>query len=253
MSWKERFEARGPALCVGLDPVTERMPEGCSALEFCREVVDATAEFAACFKPNMAFFERLGPEGLAGLAGLIEMVRARDVPVLVDAKRGDIASTAKMYAEAYFGGPFDCDALTVNPSLGLDTLDPFLDRARRLDRGVFLLLRTSNPGAARFQDGAEAVLLEAIRDEPQFGAVVGATDPAAGARLRGLLPDTLFLVPGFGAQGGTDLGGFFAPGGRGAIVNSSRGILYAEGRDWKQAIHDAAKQAYDTIEKARTA
>ena len=252
MSWKDRFEARGSALCIGLDPVAERMPDGCAAIEFCREVVDATAEFAACFKPNMAFFERLGPEGLAGLAGLIDMIRARNVPVLVDAKRGDIASTAKMYAETYFGGPFDADALTVNPSLGLDTLEPFLDRARELDRGIFLLLRTSNPGAARFQEAAEPVLVEAIRDEPHFGAVVGATDPAAGARLRGLLPDTLFLVPGFGAQGGTGLRGFFAPGGRGAIVNSSRGILYAEGRDWKQAIHDAAKQAHETIEEARS-
>ena len=182
-------------------------------------------------------------------------MRASGVPLLIDAKRGDIGNTAQAYAEAYFGGPFDCDALTVNPSVGLDAVEPFRSRARDLDRGVFLLLRTSNPGAAMFQDAAEPGLVEAIADEPAFGAVVGATDPAAAVRLRGALPKTLFLVPGFGAQGGAHLRPFFDADGSGAIVNSSRGILYAgEGQpNWRDAVRNAAQEAHETIERARKA
>jgi len=255
MNWKERFESRDSALCVGLDPVESRIPDGVSVAEFLDAVVEVTAEQAACYKPNIAFFERLGLAGLTLLAGLVKSIRERGIPVLIDAKRGDIASTATAYAEAYFGGPFDCDALTVNPSLGLDTVEPFRDAARARGRGVFLLLRTSNPGAAQFQDASEPILVEAIRAEPAYGAVVGATDAGAGARLRAALPDTLFLVPGFGAQGGTDLRPFFDARGRGALVNSSRGILYAgEGGTWterKDAIREAAKVARGTIEKAR--
>ncbi|MHC4223299.1 MAG: orotidine-5'-phosphate decarboxylase, partial [Planctomycetota bacterium] len=184
MSWTERFFERGSALCVGLDPVPERLPAGLSALEFCRTVVDLTGEYAACFKPNAAFFERLGPEGVADLARLLQEIRARSIPVIVDAKRGDVAITAAAYAEAYFGGPFDCDGLTVNPSVGLDGVEPFAVRAREHDRGVFLLLRTSNPGGAAFQAPMESLLIDAIRSEPHFGAVVGATAPEVGARLR---------------------------------------------------------------------
>ncbi|MHC4932537.1 MAG: orotidine-5'-phosphate decarboxylase [Planctomycetota bacterium] len=253
MSWTEQFFTRGSALCVGLDPVPDRVPAGLSVPEFCRTVVDLTADFAACYKPNAAFFERLGPEGMAGLARLVQEIRGRSIPVIVDAKRGDVATTAAAYAEAYFGGPFDCDGLTVNPSVGLDAVEPFAARAREHDRGVFLLLRTSNRGGAAFQRPVERILLDAIRSEPHFGAVVGATDPEAGVRLRGELPETLFLVPGFGAQGGTDLGAFFLADGRGAVVNASRSILYAgEGRpDWKDSVREAARAARETIERAR--
>ena len=252
MSWAERFAARGSALCVGLDPDPARLPDGVGALAFCRAVVDVTAEYAACFKPNVAFFERLGAEGLADLARLIAEVRARGIPVIADAKRGDIGSTAEAYAAAYFGGPFDVDALTVNPFLGLDTLEPFRAAAIAHDGGVLVVLRTSNPGAATFQEPAEAALVDAIRSDPAFGAVVGATDPQTGARLRAALPDTLFLVPGFGAQGGDDVAPFFTRG-RGAIVNSSRGILYAGERrpDWQDAVRAAARAAHATIERAR--
>jgi orotidine-5'-phosphate decarboxylase len=255
VSWDDRFQERGSALCVGLDPVLERMPAGCTVVEFCIEVIDATAEYAACFKPNIAFFERLGWQGLSDLAqAILPCIRARGIPVVVDAKRGDVPPTARVYADTYFGGPFDADALTVNPSLGLDTLEPFRTAARARDRGVFVLLRTSNPGAATFQRPAESALVEAIRDEPAFGAVVGATDPGTGARLRAALPDTLFLVPGFGAQGGGDLAPFFVRG-EGAIVSSSRGILYAgEGRsDWKAAVRAAAREAHGAVERARKA
>jgi orotidine-5'-phosphate decarboxylase len=255
MSPWQKFEARRSALCVGLDPAAGRLPEGVSAEEFCLAAVEATADVAACVKPNLAFFERLGPEGLAGLVRIVAAARARGLPVVLDAKRGDVPDTASAYAEAFFGGPFDCDALTVNPSLGLDTLAPFADRARALGRGVFVLLRTSNPGAALFQDAMEGPLVKAIRGDPNLGAVVGATDPRAGGRLRQALPATFFLVPGFGAQGGADLAPFFADGGRGAVVNSSRGILYAgEGRpwpEWKEAMREAARAAHAAIERAR--
>jgi orotidine-5'-phosphate decarboxylase len=216
--------------------------------DFLEMVVEATADCAACYKPNAAFFERLGPEGMAGLARILQSIRARGIPVIVDAKRGDVDSTAQAYADAYFGGPFDADAMTVNPSVGLDAIEPFRAAARERDRGVFLLLRTSNPGAALFQEPAEAGLVAAIREEPAFGAVVGATvDPATVARLRAALPGTLFLAPGFGAQGGTTLAPFFR-GGRGALVSSSRAVIYAGDRE---AIRRAARAAHEKIEGAR--
>jgi orotidine-5'-phosphate decarboxylase len=253
VSWAERFGSRGSALCIGLDPDPARIPDGMDVPAFLRAVVDLTAEYAACFKPNVAFFERLGPAGLADLAQLIADLRARGLPVIADGKRGDVGPTAEAYAAAYFGGPFGVDALTVSPFLGLDTLAPFREAAVAQDAGVFVLLRTSNPGAATFQEPAEAALVEAIRNEPVFGAVVGATDPETGGRLRAALPDTLFLVPGFGAQGGEDIAPFFVRG-RGAIVNSSRGILYAGERQpgWRDAVRAAAQAAHATIERARS-
>ena len=254
MSWRDRFAARGSALCVGLDPVPERIPQGLSVAEFCCDVIDASAEYAACFKPNIAFFERCGEVERDGLPKVLAAARERRVPVILDAKRGDVPSTSRAYAETYFGGRLDVDALTVSPFCGLDGVAPFAQRARELDRGVFLLLRTSNPGAEALQAPVEKVLVEAIRSDAVFGAVVGATDPETGARLRAALPDTLFLVPGFGAQGGDDLKPFFREG-AGAVVNSSRGILYAgEGRrrsEWKDAVREAARVAHETIERAR--
>ncbi len=251
MTWSDRLQAREGALCVGLDPVASRLPRGVSLADFCVAIVEHTAEHATCFKPNVAFFERHGADGFDALARTIAACRAADVPVIVDAKRGDIGSTARLYAETYLAdGPFAADALTVNASLGLDTLEPFLELARANDRGIFVLLRTSNAGAAVFQDAAEPVLVEFLAGEPHAGAVVGATHPEDGARLRAALPDTLFLVPGFGAQGGAELSGFFDGNGRGAVVNSSRGVLYAgQGReDWARAAGEAAAGAKRTIE-----
>ncbi|MHC4953218.1 MAG: orotidine-5'-phosphate decarboxylase [Planctomycetota bacterium] len=254
MTWSERLQERGSALCVGLDPVKERLPAETDILSFCEAVIDVTAEFAGCFKPNIAFFERHGASGIEAL----ERVRAacvdRDIPVILDAKRGDVGSTAQMYAEAYLQpGPLSFDAMTVNPGLGIDTLAPFLELSLANDRGIFVLLRTSNPGAAMFQETMEPGLIDFLRSEPLAGAVVGATNPEAGERLRAQLPDTLFLVPGFGRQGGSDLAPFFDAAGRGAVVNSSRAILFAgEGQDdWKSAVRNAAREARDTIEGAR--
>lgn len=236
---------------MGIDPVVQRLAEGVSLADFCISIVEHTAEHAACFKPNVAFFERYGADGFDALARTMVACRAAGVPVIMDAKRGDIGSTARLYAETYLGdGPLAADALTVNPSLGLDTLEPFLELARANDRGIFVLLRTSNPGAATFQDAAEPTLVEFLKGEPHAGAVVGATHPEDGERLRAALPDTLFLVPGFGAQGGVKLSGFFDINGRGAVINSSRGVLYAgEGReDWARAAGEAAATAKRTIE-----
>ena len=229
------------------------MPAGLDVRAFCLEVVAATADVAACYKPNIAFFERLGIPGLEALVDVMAAIRERGIPIILDAKRGDVPNTAAAYADAYFGGPFDVDALTVNASVGLDALEPFVVRARERDRGVLVLLRTSNPGAALFQEAAEPILLGALRDEPTLGAVVGATDATTGARLRRALPETFFLVPGFGAQGGADLRAFFTGAGRGAVVNSSRSILEAGyGRtDWKDAVRAAARTAHETIERAR--
>lgn len=255
MSWSQRLQERGSALCVGLDPVASRLPAGTTIASFCAGIIDATAEYAACFKPNIAFFERHGAAGIESLAATMAASRERGVPLILDAKRGDIGSTAQLYAEAYLQpGELGADALTVNPSLGIDTLEPFLELCREHHNGIFVLLRTSNPGAHMFQDAIEPGLIDFLRSEPHAGAVVGATHPEQGARLRAALPDTLFLVPGFGAQGGTELAPFFDAQGAGALVNSSRGILYAgEGTDnWQGAAHDAARTARDTIEKART-
>jgi orotidine-5'-phosphate decarboxylase len=254
MSWVERLQERGSALCVGLDPDVARLPEGMTIAAFCEAIIDVTAEYAACFKPNIAFFERHAAAGIDALVRTMAACRERGVPIILDAKRGDIDSTARLYAEAYLQpGPLAADALTVNPSLGIDTLAPFLELGRAHDRGILVLLRTSNAGAAAFQDAIEPGLIDFLRSERQAGAVVGATHPAEGARLRAALPDTFFLVPGYGAQGGTDLAPFFDARGGGAVVNSSRAILYAgEGTGrWRDAVRAAARTARDSIGKAR--
>ena len=258
MNWSNRLQERGSALCIGLDPVESRLPPGETLSSFCRGVIEVTAESAACFKPNAAFFERHGSSGFDALAEVMEAARTAGVPIILDAKRGDIGSTARLYAEAYLGdGDLRADALTVSAALGIDTLEPFLELARANDRGIFVLLRTSNPGAAMFQEAMEPGLVDFLRSEPNAGAVVGATDPEAGRRLREALPDTLFLVPGFGAQGGADLVPFFDGQGRGAVVNSSRGIIYAGASSgnwcekWQAAVQAAANEAVRTIERAR--
>jgi len=252
VSWTQRLGRNGP-LCVGLDPVAARLPARCSLASFCEQVIEETAGFAACCKPNVAFFERHGAEGFDALARTIAVARDAGLPVIVDAKRGDVPSTARLYAETYLGDtPYAGDALTVNASVGLDALEPFLEEARRHDRGIFVLLRTSNPGAAQFQESMEPALLEFLAGEPHAGAVVGATDPETGARLRAELPETFFLVPGFGAQGGAAVGGFFRDDGTGAVVNASRSILYAgEGRDdWRAAVREAARDTRKAIEES---
>jgi uridine monophosphate synthetase len=237
----EAARRNGSLLCVGLDPRPERLAPGDDLYEFGRRIVDATAGLACVYKPNFAFYESAGPEGLEALRRTVAYVHeAARVPVILDAKRGDIGSTAEAYARAAFE-VWGADALTVSPYLGGDSVAPFTAYA---DRGVFLLCHTSNPGATDLQtlhvEGRP--LYEVVAEKAALwgtGLVVGATYPAALARARALAPEAWILLPGVGAQGG-DLEAALAAGlradGLGVVVNSSRGIIYAD--DVRQAALD---------------
>jgi len=210
-----RLEARArqidSLLCVGLDPHAADLPAptAAAARDFCRRLIEATADQAAAYKPNAAFFEALGPDGWSVLREVIAAV-PDNVPVILDAKRGDIASTAEAYAQSAFAG-LGADAITLSPYLGRDSLTPFLADPQR---GVFLLCKTSNPGAADLQDLALAgapgqTLWERVADlartwneNDNLGLVVGATHPDALRRVRRIAPELWILTPGVGAQGG---------------------------------------------------
>jgi orotidine-5'-phosphate decarboxylase len=285
--------AKGNSLCVGLDPRSALLPDeishrhgvaGLPAMagafeEFCLRVLDVVAPLVPVVKPQSAFFEACGPEGLAALQRVLAHARQRGLLTILDSKRNDIASTASAYADAAFGGTsmagqtfpvWDADALTVNPYLGRDAIEPFLKSARRHGRGVFVLVRTSNPGAGQFQDlvcGGKPLyqhVAEAVGDWAReglgrcglgdAGAVVGATHPAELARLRQILPEVIFLIPGYGAQGGcaVDTAAGFRPDGLGAIVNSSRGITACFKPDepgWEGAVERATRAAIDELRR----
>ena len=288
----------GHPLCVGLDPHLDRFPplfrrggmvpeapETAAAVEsFCLAMLDRLAGRVAVVKPQIAFFERLGWRGMRVLEAVAAAARERDLLVLLDAKRGDIGSTARGYAEAYLGreAALPVDAITANPYLGLDSLEPFVKAALETGAGVFVLVKTSNPGSEDFQDRslggkplfervAESLvgIAERMRGPEtgwsSLGAVVGATYPEAHRRLRELLPRALFLVPGYGAQGGgakEAVAGFVAgPAGRleGGLVNSSRGILFPPGSDtddlatWERAVDEALDRAIGELGEAVSA
>ena len=259
-------------LCVGLDPEPARLPEELRALpvekavvQFCRAIIDATAPYASVFKPNLAFFEVLGPEGMIALQEVVRAIPAH-IPVIADAKRGDIGNTASRYAAAIFE-TYGCDAVTVNPYLGYDAVAPFL--AYR-ERGVILLCRTSNPSARDFQDlsvqadnGQSKPLYEVVAERVQSwndeagncALVVGATYPQELRAIRAICPDLPILVPGVGAQGG-DLEGSVpvAVDSRGerAMFSASRSILYASsGPDYAAAAANEARALRDAINRAR--
>jgi orotidine-5'-phosphate decarboxylase len=268
--------AKGTPLCVGLDPRYEQLPlavrrchpdtldgRGQAYEAFCRRVIDLVAPHVAVVKPQSAFFEACGPAGFTALAGVTRYAKDRGLLTILDAKRNDIASTAAAYAEAAFDA-LGADALTVNPYLGRDSIEPFLQHARPRGRGLFVLVRTSNAGAGQFQDlvcdgrplhtHVAAAVTQWCQENigkcgyGDVGAVVGATSPAELVALRGRLPGVPLLVPGYGAQGGTaaDTAAAFAADGLGAVVNSSRAILfpYAPGADdWEAAVERATRQA----------
>lgn len=227
------IEREGSLLCVGLDPRLERLEEPIE--DFCRRIIDATIHAAAAFKPNSAFFEQLGATGWRALEIVVQHVGGARI-VILDAKRGDIGSTAEAYAHAAFR-TLGADAITVNPYLGGDAVLPFLADP---ERGAFVLCHTSNPGALDFQtiDVEGRPLYQRVAERvadgwngaANAGLVVGATYPDALAAVRERAPRLPFLVPGIGAQGG-DLEAALAAGldaaGRGMIINSSREILYA--------------------------
>ena len=248
-------------LCVGLDPDLQRIPDGLGQgnqriFGFNRLIIDATAEYACAFKPQIAHYSAVGAE--KELAQTIDYIRQHypDIPVILDAKRGDIGSTAARYAEEAFGR-YNAHAVTVNPYLGGDTLAPFLEFE---DRGVIILCRTSNPGSGDLQSldvGGKSVseLVAQMATEKwnrnnNISLVVGATYPEELAQIRGLVGDMTLLVPGIGAQGG-DLKRVLRAGllenGLGLVINSSRAILYAgSGSGFEIA---AARHAANTVDE----
>jgi orotidine-5'-phosphate decarboxylase len=226
-------------LCVGLDPDSGSLPsclgkEANPPLEFCRRIIDATKDLVCAYKPNIAFFEVLGEAGWPTLREVIGSI-PKGIPVILDAKRGDIGNTAKMYARAYFQG-LGVDAVTVNPYMGTDSIAPFLEYEGKTS---FILCLTSNPSATEFQGGEleekplyhqVAEMANSLNRGGNCGLVVGATKPEQLHQLRQLCPELPFLIPGVGAQGG-DLESTVQYGsdeqGNLAIVNISRAILYA--------------------------
>lgn len=269
----ERAErARDSLVCVGLDPNLDRMPPsivsgrsaGAAILEFNKRIIDATAPFAAAFKPQFAMYMQYGP---AGLEALLETRASipNDIPVILDCKIGDISSTMEPYARAYLDDA-GFDAITVNPYMGSEGLQPVFDRA---GKGVFLLCKTSNPGSGEIQN------LELTNGRPLFveiaarvvewngaaaaslGLVVGATYPDELQQVRQVAPDLLILMPGIGSQAG-DLAAALEAGldahGAGLLINSSRGIIYAsQENDFGEAAANAARSLRDQINTIRHA
>ncbi|MFC2018889.1 orotidine-5'-phosphate decarboxylase [Chloroflexota bacterium] len=256
---------RRSLLCVGLDPDPDRIPAGIGVLDFNRAIIEATSDLVCAYKPNLAFYEALGSEGFDVLRRTVECI-PDDIPVIGDAKRGDIGNTARAYAKALFDD-LDFDATTVTPYLGFDSIEPFIEYS---DKGVFILCRTSNAGALDFQSLLcqqgeahrplfEVVALKASQWDKHgnIGLVVGATYPEEIRLIRQSHPDMPLLIPGVGAQGG-DLAtavGYGVDGqGRNVIINSSRQIIYASrGEDFAQAARRAASALREQINSCRPA
>ena len=287
------IRAKQTPACIGLDPRRESLPPALAASEtqdpaalatiyttFCKDVIDAVAPLVAIVKPQLACFEALGPHGMLALADVITHAHAHGLLVLADGKRGDIGSTAEAYADGWLAGPWAADALTVNPYLGLDSIEPFVKTATARHAGIFVLVKTSNSGSRDFQDlnangsplyehvaaGVEHLAAATLPDNTTahgasygaVGAVVGATWPKQLDTLRAAMPHAWILVPGFGKQGGraSDVRGAFDPKGLGAIVVSARDVIFAHSRpemnsglaanQWQSAV---ARACHDMIER----
>jgi len=289
-----RVRELGHPLCAGIDPDVARIPAAFrrgsmapgapetteAVADFCRAFLARIAGRVAAVKPQSAFFEALGWRGVRLLGELMEEARARGLLVVLDAKRGDIGSTAEGYAAAYLAedAPLRADALTVNPWLGVDSLEPFVRRAEAARAGLFVLTRTSNPGGRDLQElevgdhpvyQHVAALLQPLAKRlagaqgwSGLGLVVGATRPEEAERVREVAPSALFLVPGYGAQGASardSVAGFVrGPGGRleGGIVNASRALLFpdagagGDSRQWERAVDAALRRAIDELGSA---
>jgi orotidine-5'-phosphate decarboxylase len=271
---RRRWQDGHTLLCIGLDLELDRLPTAhghdieSAFFQFNTAIIDATADLVCAYKPNAAFYERHGAAGWNALARTIAYIHSHhpDVPVLLDAKRGDMGNTAQAYADAIFG-TLAADAVTLHPYLGGDALQPFLTRG---DRGCFILAHTSNPGATEFQDlavrasdGAEEPLYlvvartvaETWNANGNCGLVVGATFPEQLQRIRAAVGDLPLLIPGIGAQGG-DLAAVMQNGldsqGAGLLISASRSVIYASsGADYAQAARQEAERLRDSIEALR--
>jgi orotidine-5'-phosphate decarboxylase len=254
-------ERKGAPLCVGIDPDPALMPAGVGLPEFCRGIVDAVAEVAVAVKPQSAFFEAQGAAGWAELSAVCRYAREAGLLVIADAKRGDVPSTARAYAAAF--APL-ADAVTVNPYLGRDSLEPFFAHD---GLGVLAIVKTSNPGSADIQDlsledgrplwqhvaglvdrwGADLIGESGLSS---VGAVVGATHPEVLETARSLMPHAVLLLPGVGAQGGLleELGPAFTAGPASALPSASRSVIYADsGPGWQEAAAAEAAQLADEL------
>ncbi|MBA2277261.1 MAG: orotidine-5'-phosphate decarboxylase [Chloroflexia bacterium] len=269
----EAARAQRSALCVGLDPLPERLPAGvgtggAGAARFCTAIIDATRDLACAYKVNLGFFLAFGREGIDALDRVRAAIPA-SIPIILDCKVGDIDNTAAAYARGWFDA-FGFDALTVNPYLGEDSVAPFLSYA---DKGVFILCKTSNAGSGDVQDLdirsasgeteplfltiARRVAAWAERYPATIGLVVGATYPAQLAAVRDICPGHPILLPGIGAQDG-DLGAAVRAGvdtnGENLLVSASRSIIYASGEaDFAEAARLAAIEIRDAINRSRLA
>jgi len=276
----QSVEKKGP-VCVGLDTCPEYIPksfldkfetEQHAVFEFNKKIIDATIDVCACFKVQIAFYESLGIEGLKAYAKTLKYIRSSGAIVIADVKRGDIASTASMYAKAHFEGDFESDFITLNPYMGLDSIEPYLHYIQNEEKGLFVLIRTSNKGAQDIQyissQGNQKVYdivgekVQSIGEKylgscgySSIGGVMGCTHPEEGVKLRNKLSSTFFLIPGYGAQGGkAEDVALYLKNGNGGIVNSSRGILlsykkYENGENtfWQCARNEVIKMREDII------
>jgi len=252
-------EKNSSLLCIGLDPDPKLIPDNVGIFEFNKAIIDATTDLVCAYKLNLAFYEAIEDEGLDALKGTVKYIPS-NIPVIGDAKRGDIGNTAKVYAKAIFSN-FNFDAATVNPYLGFDSVEPFIQYT---DKGIFILCRTSNAGALDFQslqcrtESGHRPLFEIVAFKASqwnihgnIGLVIGATYPEELRLIRNSHPDMPILIPGIGAQGG-DLASAVRYGvdarGQKAIISSSRQIIYASRKkDFVQAARNAASELRDQI------
>ncbi len=264
----EAVAARGP-VCVGLDTDFSYLPEGFAKAEltagenivrFNKAVVDATKDVAGCFKVQIAYYESLGLDGIRAYKETLDYVKAAGMPVIADIKRGDIAKTAEMYAKAHFEGDFEADFITLAPYMGLDSIRPYLPYVTGAGKGLFVLVRTSNPGAKDFEyeklaDGRH--VYDMVGDKlhelggecmgekgySSLGLVIGGTHIEEAAEIRARYEDSFFLIPGYGAQGGTvdDIARYLDKHSNGGVVNSSRAVLLAYKKQPGVAFDEAAR------------
>lgn len=272
-------------VCVGLDTSLEYIPDDIKKryisvsdvmFEFNRRIIDSTLDVAACFKVQIAYYEAYGIEGLIAYKKTLEYIRKKGILVIADIKRGDISKTAEMYAKAHFEGDFESDFITLNPYMGMDSIEPYLKYVKNNEKGIFALLRTSNEGAKDIQyieasNGKKIYNIASSKIQSlandcmgecgysSIGGVVGCTHIEEGIEIRKSLSNMFFLIPGYGAQGGAaDDVAIYLNNGNGGIVNSSRAILLAyrkhqdgeskfdlyareEAVKMKEAIRDAVK------------